>query len=59
MKNLKYILAAIAIFLSFSTIALSHEGEDHGDEFHVDVMHVMESGFHGKLDGKVVEVVLV
>lgn len=54
-------LASIILILlavSVPSIAFAHDGEDHGDRYHIDVVHVMESGFHGKLDGKVVEVVL-
>ncbi len=60
MKKRMYLLSILACVLALAlpTTLFAHDGEDHGGDFHIEVMHVMESGFHGKLDGKVVEVVL-
>ena len=30
----------------------------HGDDFHIEIVHIMDNGFHGKHEGKIVEVVL-
>ncbi|MCB0331407.1 MAG: hypothetical protein KDD70_17170 [Bdellovibrionales bacterium] len=55
-QALSVLLWVCALFLP--TALFAHEGEDHGEDYHIDVMHIMENGFHGKQDGKVVEVVL-
>lgn len=52
-----WIVAVLAIY-AVPTLSFAHGDEDHGKDFHIEVVHVMDAAFHGKLDGKVVEVVL-
>lgn len=57
-KTLKAQIVLFVTLLALPSLAFAHGDEDHGKDFHIKVVHVMESGFHGKLDGKVIEVVL-
>lgn len=58
MKQKIALITIILVAFLTPSLVLAHGEEDHGESYHIDIMHVMESGFHGKLDGKVVEVVL-
>ena len=58
LKTLRAWIVGLATLFVVPSLVLAHGDEDHGKDFHIEVMHVMESGFHGKIDGKVTEVVL-
>ena len=48
----------VSISLLLPTMAFAHGDEDHGSDYKIKVVHVMENGFHGKLEDKIIEVVL-
>lgn len=56
MKN-KFTLLLTLIIGLLPIAAFAHGEEDHGNDYHIEIAHIMENGFHGKLDGKIVEVV--
>lgn len=57
-KTLMSWIPALLLAMAIPSLVLAHGDEDHGKDYHIEVMHIMESGFHGKLDGNVTEVVL-
>ena len=48
----------LTTLLLIPLLVLAHGDEDHGENYHIEIMHVMKNGFHGKLEERVVEVVL-
>ena len=54
MKQTIRMLAVLLLVSICPSLVFAHGEEDHGDSFHIDIVHIMDAGFHGKLDGKVV-----